>query len=59
MEEHPKIICYEFTGLSKEDESVNKNSARINLYKRYLPTIFDNTWDIQFKGNNTIVVMKK
>ena len=60
MKEHPKVTCYEFTGLAKEDELENKASARLNLYKRYLPEIFEvDKWDIEFKGKNTILVNAK
>ena len=55
MAEHPKMICYEFTGLAKEGEGENKNTARINLYKRYLPKIFESGWDFKFKGNTILV----
>ena len=56
MAEHPKMVCYEFTGLAKEGESETKSSARINLYKRYLPKIFDkNEWQFKFKENQAIV----
>ena len=58
MAEHLKMVCYEFTGLAKEGESDLKTSARINLYRRYLPRIFDDNWQIQFRGNNTIIVTR-
>ena len=58
MGEHPKMVCYEFTGLAREGESENKATARINLYKRYLPFIFDEHWEYQIKGNNNILVNK-
>ncbi len=40
MNEHPKMVAYEFTGLAKDGESEDKLTSRINLYKRYLPTNF-------------------
>ncbi len=58
MTEHPKMISYEFTGLAKEGEPEDKLSSRINLYKRYLPRIFDNTWKFDFSRGNTIIVTR-
>lgn len=55
MAEHPKIMCYEFTGVAKEGEDEDGNTIRINLYKRYLPKIFDKDWEFNFKGNAAIV----
>jgi len=59
MVEHPKMLVYEFTGLAKEGESENKLSARINLYKRYLPKIFNNEWKFDYSKGNTIYVTHK
>lgn len=58
MEEHPKIMTYEFTGLAREGEQDDKLTARINLYKRYLPRIFDKDWKIDYSRGNTIIVTK-
>lgn len=59
MAEHPKMVAYEFTGLAKEDEPENKLSARINLYKRYLPRIFDNnSWKFDYSKGNTVIVTR-
>lgn len=55
MLEHPKMISYEFTGLAKEGESENTSSKRINLYKRYLPRIFDKEWQFNYKENTAVV----
>jgi hypothetical protein len=58
MVEHPKVISYEFTGYAKAGENENQDTIRINLYKRYLPKIFDTTqWKFDYRGN-TIVVNK-
>ena len=59
MLEHPKMLIYEFTGLAKEGENENKLSARINLYKRYLPRIFDAEWKFDYSKGNTIYVTHK
>ncbi|TND07427.1 MAG: hypothetical protein FD123_3277 [Bacteroidetes bacterium] len=59
MKEHPKIMTYEFTGIPKEGESEERDSKRSNLYKRYLPKIFDTgEWEFRFSGNSAIVVKK-
>ncbi len=56
MEQHPKMVTYEFTGLAKSDEPEDKLTSRINLYKRYLPQIFDADWKFDYSGGNTIVI---
>jgi hypothetical protein len=58
MDEHPKMTNYEFTGLAKEDESEDKLTSRINLYKRYLPRIFNKDWKFDYSRGNTIVVSR-
>lgn len=55
MIEHPKIMSYEFTGYAKPGESETETTIRINLYKRYLPMIFDKNWIINYKGNTITV----
>jgi len=55
MEEHPKIVSYEFTGYAKPNEDENQDTVRINLYKRYLPQIFDKSWTFHYKGNTIVV----
>jgi hypothetical protein len=58
MSEHPKMITYEFTGLAKDDEPEDKLTSRINLYKRYLPRIFDKEWKFDYSRGNTIIVSR-
>ncbi len=58
MVEHPKMLVYEFTGLAKEGEPENKLTIRINLYKRYLPSIFEKDWKFDYSGGNTILVTR-
>ena len=58
MEEHPKMVTYEFTGLAKETEPEDKLTSRINLYKRYLPRIFDKEWKFDYSRGNTIIVTR-
>jgi hypothetical protein len=58
MAEHPKMVTYEFTGLAKEDEPEDKLTSRINLYKRYLPRIFDKEWRFDYSRGNTIIVTR-
>ena len=59
MREHPKIMCYEFTGIAKEGEEENGITVRINLYRRYLPRIFGNEWEYSFDGNSALVTRLK
>ena len=58
MHEHPKMVTYEFTGLAKESEPEDKLTSRINLYKRYLPRIFDREWKFDYSRGNTIIVTR-
>jgi hypothetical protein len=58
MSEHPKMVTYEFTGLAKDDEPEDKLTSRINLYKRYLPRIFDREWKFDYSRGNTIIVSR-
>lgn len=59
MKEHPKMISYEFTGLSREGENEQKSSARINLYYRYAKRIFEGKiWKVEFTANSTITVSR-
>ena len=58
MNEHPKMVTYEFTGLAKDDEPENKLTSRINLYKRYLPRIFGTEWKFDYSRGNTIIVTR-
>jgi hypothetical protein len=58
MAEHPKMLIYEFTGLAKDHEPEDKLTSRINLYKRYLPRIFDKDWKFDYLRGNTIIVTR-
>jgi hypothetical protein len=67
MEQHSKVNIYEFHAIDRDDEEENssndndvkknkiKGNARLKLYKRYLPKIFENCWNFNFDGNNAIV----
>ena len=67
MEQHSKVNIYEFHAIDRDDEEENssndndvkknkiKGNARLKLYKRYLPKIFENGWNFNFDGNNAIV----
>jgi hypothetical protein len=55
MVEHPKIMIYEFNAVDKDDEGARNTNARMLLYKRYLPKIFDNTWHFSINSNNALV----
>ena len=61
MAEHPKVMTYEFTGVAKEDEPDEGATARLNLYKRYLPVIFPEAerWTFRFQGSNAVVTKKE
>lgn len=67
MEQHPKVNIYEFHAIDRDDEEQDemehqdskknkiKANARLKLYKRYLPIIFEDGWIFNFDGNNAIV----
>lgn len=66
MEQHSKVNIYEFHAIDRDDEDVHivdtdvqknkiKGNARLKLYKRYLPKIFNTDWNFNFDGNNAIV----
>lgn len=58
MHEHPKMMYYEFTGVTKDGEDSQKSSKRSLLYRRYLPQIFDQNWSFKFNGNQAVVTRK-
>ena len=51
IKEHPKVNFYEFNAVGRDGEDDKKENARMLLYKRYLPKIFDTTWRFKIKGN--------
>ena len=66
MEQHSKVNIYEFHAIDRDDEDDHskvedakknkiKGNARLKLYKRYLPKIFEQGWSFNFDGNNAIV----
>lgn len=64
IEQHPKVNIYEFHAIDRDDENEQiedgyknkiKGNARLKLYKRYLPKIFESGWTFSFVGNNAIV----
>jgi hypothetical protein len=58
MKVHPKMMTYEFHAVDREGEDAGNENARMYLYRRYLPQIFDDTWDTQISGNSAIVKKK-
>ena len=57
--EHPNINIYEFVGEPTAEEDEKLPLKRLNLYKRYLPYIFDKSWKFDVKGNRVIISKKK
>ncbi len=65
MDQHQKVNIYEFHAIDRDDEEEHsdaetkknkiKGNARLKLYKRYLPKIFEQGWNFNFDGNNAIV----
>jgi hypothetical protein len=58
MREHPKMMTYEFNAVDKDDEDGRHTNARMLLYKRYLPQIFDSSWLFEINDNNALVKKK-
>ena len=58
MKEHPKVNVFEFTAVGRDGEDENAENARMSLYKRFLPRIFDTTWDFKINGNLALVTKK-
>ena len=56
MKEHQKVNVYEFNAIGREGEEESKSeNARMHLYKRYLPKIFEKGWQFQIEGNFALV----
>ena len=55
MREHPKVMIYEFNAIDKDDEANKNTNARMLLYRRYLPKIFNESWTFHINSNNAIV----
>lgn len=55
IKEHPKVNVYEFNAVGKEGEAENIENARMLLYRRYLPRIFETGWRFSIKGNFALV----
>jgi hypothetical protein len=58
MSEHPAICYYEIYALEKEGESEDQTSSRMNLYFRFIPRLFNESWKL-FVFNNKAIVLKK
>lgn len=59
MRLHPKINCYEFTGEPTKKEMDKEGRIRLSLYNRYLPLVFDDSWEIERETNRTLVKKKR
>jgi hypothetical protein len=53
--EHPKVNIFEFNAIGREGEDESKENARMALYKRFLPRIYDKGWSIKIQGNFALV----
>jgi len=57
--EHPNIKTFEFAGEPTENEDANFPIKRLNLYKRYLPQLFDDSWEQKLSGNRMTIKKTK
>jgi len=55
FKEHPYINTFEFAGEPTKDETTEFPQKRLNLYQRYLPVLFDDSWQKEVKGNRVII----
>ena len=55
MMEHPKVNIYEFNAVGREGEDENVENARMALYRRFLPKIFEEGWKFRINGNFALV----
>jgi hypothetical protein len=55
MHEHPKVNVYEFNAVGRDDEDDSQQNARMHLYKRFLPKIFEQGWKFKISGNFALV----
>ncbi len=58
LSEHPNIKVFEFAGEPTENEDSNFPVKRLNLYKRYLPQLFDYSWEQKLHGNRMTITKK-
>lgn len=60
IRQHPKVCIYEFNAVGREGENESKASnGRMILYKRYLPKIYDKSWQFKIDGNYALVTKKE
>lgn len=55
MKEHAKVNIYEFNAVGREGEDENTENARMALYRRFLPKIFEDGWKFKIDGNFALV----
>jgi hypothetical protein len=58
MREHPNLRTFEFTGEPTAKETDNTASKRLNLYHRYLRSIFDDHWEFRPTGNHMVITRR-
>lgn len=55
MKEHPKVNVYEFNAVGRDGEDEKTENARMVLYRRFLPKIFESGWKFRIEGNFALV----
>jgi hypothetical protein len=55
MKEHPKVNIYEFNAVGRDGEDESMENARMVLYRRFLPRIFEQGWKFKIEGNFALV----
>lgn len=55
MKEHTKVNVFEFNAVGREGEDENAENARMALYRRFLPKIYEHGWKFKIDGNFALV----
>ena len=58
ISEHPNINSYEFVGEPTQGEDDKKETKRMRLYERYLPSIYGSNWNFNIQGNKALITKK-
>ena len=61
VEQHPRMISYEFTGENRQHEGdgMTVATARTKFFLRYIPQIFGPKWKANLTGNTATVLKRR
>ena len=55
---HPNTHTLVFSAEPTSREDDKTATKRLNLYKKYIPEIFDNSWKLEINGNKAKIIKK-